>query len=172
MKTNKSTQYTNELPHEMLSGMGISVQHTPEQLAEMPDDIRHLIAEQAEFLRQHPVNAIYRVAVAGCLTRDGGVGVEFNSTPEEGHKICLENGQWASVLTVGCTVTYPDGSLARIVNGAGSQYTSENRGMALVGSRLDNGDEIISTPQHHTMLVVRDDVPMPEDFLMITAGAV
>ncbi|WP_405424492.1 hypothetical protein [Pantoea stewartii] len=37
--------------------------------------------------------------------------------------------------------------------------------MALVGSQLDNGDEIISTPQGHSWLVRREGVPMCQSFL-------
>lgn len=158
------TQYTNELTAEMLAGMDISP-FTAEQLAEMNSEARALVAEQAVFCRQHPVNAIYRLAVAGCLTKRGGVADEFNPDPQKGYKIRLESGQWVSVLTEGCTVTYPDGSQARIVTCAGSQYTHDGLGIALVNSLLDNGDEIISTPQNGCMLTGRDGVPMPEDFL-------
>lgn len=115
----------------------------------------------------HPVTAIYRIAVAGCLTCRGGIGDEFNPNPEEGCKIRLENGQWVSVLTEGCTVTYPDGSSARIVSSAGSQHTYEGRGIALVDSLLSNGDRIISTPQSASMLVERKGVPMGDDFLTV-----
>lgn len=157
-------QYTNELTPEILAGMDQSP-FTPEQLAAMSDEARALIEEQEAFCRAHPVTAIYRLAVAGCQTRRGGTGDEFNPNPEEGHKIRLENGLWVSVLTEGCTVTYPDGTQARIVTCAVSQYTHDGRGIALVNSLLDNGDEIISTPQSGCMLTGRDGVPMPEDFL-------
>lgn len=39
------------------------------------------------------------------------------------------------------------------------------RGVALVNSSLDNGDEIISTPCDGQMLVGRKGESMPEDFL-------
>lgn len=159
------TQYTNELTPAILAGMDISP-FTAEQLAAMTDEARELIEEQKAFCRAHPVTAIYRLAVAGCLTRRGGVGDEFNPNPEEGHKIALDNGQMASVLTEGCAVTYPDGSTARIVSSAGRSYSVEDRGIALVGSRLDNGDEIISTPQSSSVLVGREGVAMADDFLI------
>ncbi|MDU4417312.1 MAG: hypothetical protein E7I60_09555 [Veillonella parvula] len=107
-------QYTNELTAEILAGMDQSP-FTPEQLAAMNDEARALIEEQEAFCHAHPVTTIYRLAVAGCLTRRGGTGDEFNPNPEEGHKIRLENGLWVSVLTEGCTVTYPDGTQARIL---------------------------------------------------------
>jgi len=161
-----SPQYTNELTPEILDGLDQSP-FTPQQLAEMSDEARAIIEEQETFCRAHPVTAIYRFAVAGCLTERGGIGDEFNPNPEEGYKILLENGQWVSVLTEGCTVTYPDGSRARIVTGAGSLDTYEGRGIALVNSLLSNGDRIISTPQAAFMLLERDGVAMGKDFLSV-----
>ena len=160
-------QFTNELTPALLAAMDQSP-FTAEQLAEMSSEARALVAEQAAFCRQHPVNAIYRLAVAGCLTRRGGTGVEFNPGQKEGCRIRLADGERASVLTEGCTVSYPDGSTARIISSAGSRHTYKERGVALVGSELDNGDVIISTPQSEGMLVGRKGVPVPEDFL--TAG--
>lgn len=158
-------QYTNAMTAEEVETMAQSP-FTAEQLAGMSDEARAVIEEQEEYLRQHPVTHVYRLAVAGCLTRRGGVGDEFNPNPEEGHKILLDNGQWASVLTEGCTVTYPDGTQARIVSTAGSQFTScDGKGMALVNSQLDNGDEIISTPQCSVVLAGRAGESMPADFL-------
>lgn len=160
-------QFTNELTPALLAAMDQSP-FTAEELAEMSSEARALVAEQAAFCRQHPVNAIYRLAVASCMTERGGVADEFNADPDQGYKHLLSNGQWASVLTEGCTVSYPNGSTARIISSAGSRHTYEERGIALVGSELDNGDVIISTPQSAGMLVGRKGVPMPEDFL--TAG--
>lgn len=165
-----SPQYTNDLPPEILAEMDKTF------LTEaLPDDmdaeVRQQVEEQQAFCRQHPVTAIYRVAVAGSLTRRGGVADEFSTAPDDGCKIRLDNGEWASVLTVGCTVTYPDGSTAKIISGAGELYTLEERGVALVGSQLDNGDEIISTPQNMSLLDERRDVPMPVDFLVAVEGA-
>ncbi|POT55758.1 hypothetical protein C3432_22295 [Citrobacter amalonaticus] len=160
-------QYTNELTPEALAGLDKSP-FTPEQLADMNDEARALIEAQEEYCRQHPVTRIYRIAVAGCLTRRGGVGDEFNPNPQEGHKIALDNGQFASVLTEGCTMTYPDGTQARIVSCAGSQFTGgDGKGMALVNSLLDNGDEIISTPQGYAILTDRAGESMPDDFLVM-----
>ncbi|VEA68189.1 Uncharacterised protein [Serratia plymuthica] len=162
---NNTPFYTNELTPEILAEIDQSP-FTQERLAEMNDEARAIIEKQNEYVRQHPVTDIYRIAVAGCLTRRGGTGDEFNPNPEEGHKIQLDNGQWASVLTEGCTVTYPDGTQARIVTCAGSHFTcSDGKGMALVNSLLDNGDEIISTPQSRAVLVGRAGESMPEDFL-------
>ncbi|EJL01523.1 hypothetical protein PflQ2_5255 [Pseudomonas fluorescens Q2-87] len=56
---------------------------------------------------------------------------------------------------------YADGSTARIVTAAGEA----NSNIALVGSRLSNGDEIINTLQRRFFIIVREGVPMAEDFL-------
>lgn len=162
-------QYTNELTPEILAGFDESP-FTDQQLAEMSDDARAVVEEQRLFHRQHPITGIYRIAVAGSLTRRGGVADEFNPDPEKGYKILRFDGVWASVLTEGCTVTYPDGSQARIVTSAGKQYTTGDSCVALVGSLLDNGDEIISTPQSSGMLVRREGVPLNEDFLAAHGG--
>ena len=162
-------QYTNELTADVLTELDKSP-FTAAELADMPDDALAIIREQEEFCREHPVTAIYRIAVAGCLTRRGGTGDEYNPNPDEGHKIRLENGVLVSVLTEGCAVTYPDGTQARIISHAGKQNTCDGRGIALVGSLLDNGDEIISTPQSSGVFLIRDGVPMAEDFLVMSGA--
>mgnify|MGYP001032250364 CR=1 FL=1 len=161
--------YTNDLTRALMASINEPV-FTAAQRAEMNDEARALVDAQEAFRRAHPATAIYRIAVAGSLTRRGGVADEFNPDPEQGYKIRLSDGQWVSVLTEGCTVTYPDGSTARIVSSAGSLHMFQDRGVALVGSRLDNGDEIISTPQGSHYVIAQQGVPMPEDFLRV-AGA-
>ncbi|WP_254074898.1 hypothetical protein [Pseudomonas graminis] len=51
--------------------------------------------------------------------------------------------------------------MAQVVTGAGKA----NSQMALVGSRLSNGDEIINTSQGSLLLLQRKDVAWPDDFL-------
>lgn len=75
-----SQQYTNVLTQEMLDGMDKST-FTPEQLAEMNDEARALTEVQEAFCRAHPIKAIHRIAVAGCLTFRGGIGDEFDLLP-------------------------------------------------------------------------------------------
>ena len=164
-----SQYYTNALTPALLASINTPL-FTTAQIAGMNADARALVAAQEAFRREHPVAAIYRIAVAGSLTRRGGVADEFNADPEKGYKIRLSDGQWVSVLTEGCSVTYPDDSAARIISGAGSLHTYEERGVALVGSQLDNGDEIISTPQGSGFLVTQQGVPLPEDFLRVTGA--
>ncbi len=164
-----SRQYTNELTAELLANMELSP-FAAEQLAEMDEGTRALIEEQTAFCLGHPVNAIYRLAVAGCKTRQGDTGNEHHATSDDCLKICLESGQWASVLTEGCIVTYPDGSSAKIITSAGQVFSIEGEGVALVGSLLDNGDEIISTPQDVSVLTGREGIAMPSDFLVRAEG--
>lgn len=71
------------------------------------------------------------------------------------------------VLAVtGDEVISPDDSTAHIVNGSGSAFRNGGKGYALVGSHLDNGDEIISTPQDCTLLTCHAGETLPDDFLL------
>lgn len=154
-------QYTNELTPEILAEMDRSA-FTSEQLAEMDDEARKLITEQDEYLRQHPVTAIWRQAVVGSLTRDGGKV----SSASSGGKVITSSGEFAEFALVGDEVIYPDGSTAHIVSGSGSSISSNGKGYALVGSHLSNGDEIISTPQNYTVLCCHAGEMMAADFLV------
>ncbi|WP_095996123.1 PAAR domain-containing protein [Serratia oryzae] len=77
--------------------------------------------------------------------------------------------RWAAgyaVARVGDEVIYPDGSTARIISGAGFAHMIEGLPVALVGSELDNGDEIISTPQGSQMHCYRETDQLPEGFMV------
>lgn len=144
----------------ILAGMDRSP-FSPDDLAAMSDEARGLVETQAEYLRQHPITAIWRQATTGSLTRDGGV---VSSASADGN-VMTSNGEPAGFAVIGDEVTYPDGSTARIVSGSGSRFSNNGTGYALVGSLLNNGDEIISTPQKYAVLCCRDGESMPEDFL-------
>lgn len=153
-------QYNNELTPDLLASMDQSP-FTAEQLDRMNDETRALISNQQEYCRQHPVNAIYRIAVEGSLTKDGGtVRVAYN-----GNQIELSDGRKVNVALVGDDVVYPGGRTAKIITGAGKISEVNGRGVALVNSRLDDGDEIISTLCDGPMIVGREGEDMPEDFL-------
>lgn len=79
-------------------------------------------------------------------------------------QISLSTGERVNVAVIGDEVEYPDGSTARIVTGAGEHFLDA----ALVGSRLENGDEIIDTPQDGVVLNVRKDVHLQN--LLPTVG--
>lgn len=155
-------QYTNELTPELRATMDQSA-FTAQQLAEMNDETRALIEEQDEYIRLHPVTAIWRQAVMGSLTRNGGVV----STATSGGEVITNNGQPAVIALVGDKVTYPDGTTARIVSGSGSRISSNGKGYALVGSHLSNGDEIISTPQNYAVICRHAGETMPDDFFSL-----
>ncbi|MCK8688050.1 hypothetical protein M1M10_32120, partial [Pseudomonas umsongensis] len=73
----------------------------------------------------------------------------------------LESGLSVRVALKGDYVRYADGSTAQIITGAGQA----NNDVALVGSVLSNGDEIINTPQGGYVFIAREGVSMVEDFL-------
>ncbi|WP_244222721.1 PAAR domain-containing protein [Cupriavidus lacunae] len=50
------------------------------------------------------------------------------------------------IVRVGDVATYPDGSTAVIMAGAGKACESEGVPVALIGSPLSNGDTIVSSP--------------------------
>ena len=161
-----SPQYTNELTPEILASIDNSP-FTDEHLAGMSEEARIVIEEQRAFWQQHPVTAIYRLAVVGSQTRNGGT-VRMASS---GLEIQLSDGQTARVANTGDYVDYPDGTKAEIVTGTGQTLKAKEEGpsVALVGSLLSNGDEIISTPQEQAWIVQRLGVPLAADFLCATA---
>ena len=158
-------QYTNELTPEIKAQQAKSP-FTAEEIAAMDDGARAIIVEGRELERKHPVNAIWRIATEGSTTRRGGIVAPV----ERESKLLLDNGRYASIATAGDIVTYPDGSTAAIVTRAGKASMWKGVGVALVGSVLDNGDEIISTPQGHTYLVTREGIVSGADFLTVTGA--
>lgn len=108
----------------------------------------------------HPAIGIYRVATQGSRSRQGGVIDGASSSMS----FRIEDGSQVTFLKaaqVGDRVTYPDGRSAHIVTGAGDC----NGNIALVGSRLSNGDEIIDTLFSGICIVAHEGKPMHEDFL-------
>jgi hypothetical protein len=161
MNAHLPQRYTNEVTPELLRNLDNSL-FTEQQLASFNDETLAHIGQQQAYCEVHPPFAIYRLASAGSQTRNGGV-IEQATTQLE---ITLDNGHQVSVAQVGDYVVYSDGRKAQIVTGAGF----ENDNLALVGSQLNNGDEIIDTLQGLGLFVVRDGVPMAEDFLPVVEG--
>ncbi|MDD1966834.1 hypothetical protein NPS29_16020 [Pseudomonas putida] len=156
MKPLTPSPYTNEATPELLLRMDQAV-FTDEQIAEFDVESQAMIRQQQEYCKAHPVTGIYRLATEGSQTRDGGVIEKTSSVVT----FTLDDDQKVRGVHKGDQAIYPDGSSARIITGAGSEYSD----IALVGSRLDNGDEIINTLQWDVVLVMRKGVSMPEDFL-------
>lgn len=153
-------QYTNELTPELAASLA-RPPFSAEKKAGMSEGARQTVEEQEAFLLEHPVVAIYRIAVDGALTQRGGVvRAAWN-----GSEIALEDGHRVNVALDGDEVVYPDGTTARIVTGSGSKFQKSGQSIALVGSRLSNGDVIISTPQAGCSLNELKGLPMDADFL-------
>lgn len=153
-------QYANELTPELAASLA-RPPFSAEKKAGMSEGARQTVEEQEEFLREHPVVAIYRIAVDGALTQRGGmVRAAWN-----GAEIELDGGLKVNIALVGDEVVYPDGTTARIITGSGAKFQKGGKSIALVGSRLSNGDVIISTPQAGCTLNELKGLPMDADFL-------
>ena len=132
-------QYNNDLTPEILASLDKPT-FSDDQVAGMSQEWQELITKQQTELKQHPVIDIYRIAVEGSLTRDGGILKTATSTSE----VESSTGQKLRVAQTQDTVVYPDGTEATIISGAGeAAHNNAGRSVALVGSRLSNGDEII-----------------------------
>lgn len=150
-------QYTNELTAEMRAAFD-QLPFTNEQLAKMDEETQALITEQHAFNLAHPVTAAYLIATEGSLTRNGGTVISEYT----GQQILIDDGTFVNVSLVGDEVRYPNGDTAKIVTGTGH---TPGESIALVGSTLDNGDEIISCPQQRVRRPVRAGETLPDNFL-------
>ncbi|KJZ43064.1 hypothetical protein [Pseudomonas fluorescens] len=154
--------YTNEVSPEFLCRLDDSP-FTEEQLAGFDNEVMAIIHLQQAYTEEHRPYAIYRVATEGSQTRYGGV-IQQAAAPLV---FTLDNGQKVTAAQKGDYVVYADGGTAQIITGAGEG----DNDLALVGSRLCNGDEIINTLQGSYLLVAREGVSMAEDFLPSIEGA-
>ena len=158
MKSPDAPTYTNEVTPEYLRNLDNPV-FSDEKLATFREETLEIISEQRDFCVKHPPTGIFRLATEGSQTRNGGVIKQTDSIMS----FKLDNGDEVRGAHVGDHVTYPDGSTAEIVTGAGEHFYNA----ALVGSRLSNGDEIINTLQSCASLVTREGIPTAGDFLSI-----
>jgi len=150
-------QYTNEITPEIREAQ--SKPPYEEELLSLCDDKTRI--ELEEINKQHlcrPLAHIFRFAVVGSLTRRGGVIRHASGGATTGG---------LQLARVGDKVIYADGSEATIISGAGKARVMQGVSAALVGSILDNGDEIISTPQSCSKLVFHEGREFPEGFLTI-----
>lgn len=148
--------YTNETTEEVLRELN-KPPFSEEQLSTFdPADAKKIREHQSDLLSQ-PVIGIRRMASEGSQSRLGGQVIKGTA----GVKITLDDGNKVTIAAKGDPVQYPDGSIAFIVTGAGKA----NSDIALVGSRLDNGDEIINTPQGVALLAIRAGQHWADDFL-------
>lgn len=86
------------------------------------------------------------VALDGACTRDGGVVM----IPEGITRPTVDGYR---VAVVGDAVHYVDGQLAYIQTGSLAPATYHNQPLAMIGSIIDNGDVIISTPSERLEVV-------------------
>ena len=162
MTTSLPPMYTNKVTGDFLQSLDKPT-FTPEQIAEFHEDAVAVIRKNEAYCLAHPPIGIYRLATEGSQTRNGGIVQETQSTIT----CTLENGEQVRLAHKGDCVLYSDGSTAQIITGAGRG----NSHVALVGSRLCNGDDIINTPQPHGLFVARQGVPLADDFLPAAGSA-
>ena len=115
--------------------------------------------EEFEDFNKHvsrQITYIFRFAVVGSVTRDGGM-------------LCNVSGGGTAgsyrIARVGDKVVYADGSEATVISGAGEARIMQGASATLVGSILDNGDEIISTPQSVSRLIFPEGDTFPKGLL-------
>lgn len=99
-----------------------------------------------------PVSAVYSAATLGAKTERGGQVITAST------ECWLDSHRLACV---GDLVSYPDGLTSKIVSGAGSAAMVKGRPVAIVGSAIENGDKIVSSPQRAEILRFRDFVEEP-----------
>ncbi|KPG76788.1 hypothetical protein [Pseudomonas libanensis] len=156
MNASHFSLYTNEVTPDLLNQLNKSP-FTEQQLSNFNERALQLVKDQQAYCNAHPPIAIYRIAAEGSQTRNGGVikktasGLEFR----------LADGSQVRAAHKGDYVEYANGTQASIVTGSGE----DNGHLALVGSFLSNGDQIINTPQDSSILIERQGVPLAKDFL-------
>lgn len=143
---------------------------SPERLKELnkpyfsEEQIKSFDAEVTEFIRrnqterlENPAIAIRLFASEGSQSKRGGVIKKGTSSLI----VTIESGEELAIARIGDPVEYPDGSVAYIKTGAGKAFSN----LALVGSRLDNGDEIINSRQNIGHINILKNSPPESDFL-------
>lgn len=153
--------YTNEVSEAFLQKLRQPA-FTEEELSTFNPEIAAEVRRNQSAQLTRSVIGIRRLATEGSQSRLGGQVMRGSSS---GTTI-LDNGREVTFACKGDPVQYPDGSLAFIATGAGKAYSD----MALVGSRLDNGDELINTPQSALTLVMYEDHAWDSDFLPEIGG--
>ena len=148
-------QHTNELTEEIIKSCA-QPPFTPEEIATFDESTQQEVLNLTTRLTTCPVKLIFRIATVGSLTRNGGVLQKASGKSTAGG---------LQVARVGDKVVYANGSEATIISGAGKARVMQGASAALVGSMLDNGDEIISTPQSSHTFVFREGDTLPEGFL-------
>lgn len=148
-------QYTNGITPKIHEAQS-QPPYDGEFLSLCNDKTRKELEEINEQYLSRPLAHFFRLAVVGSLTRRDGVIRHASGGATTGG---------LQVARVGDKVVYADGSEATIISGAGNARIMQSASAALVGSMLDNGDELIFTPQSCSKLVFREGRELPEGFL-------
>ncbi len=136
---------------------------TPIFLCDLPLEIRSKLSPQeieqisyAESLYwENKPHTEYYLALNGAKTRNAGLVRATSEIFVDGVNAAL----------VGDEVIYEDGTTSKIFSGAGVVLMDGERSFALVGSRLENGDEIVEAISKGIILAHYHDEPRPENFL-------
>ncbi|ELW76967.1 TPA: PAAR domain-containing protein [Acinetobacter nosocomialis] len=135
----------------------IFIQDLPiEQLEKLSENDIQRISNAEKLYWNNKPHAIYYVAVHGAKTQNDGL-VNSSSTNTEIKGL--------SIARVGDDVIYADGTTSKIISGAGTACIVDGAPVALVGSRLENGDEIIESPNNTIAIRIYKDQPKPKNFL-------
>lgn len=127
-----------------------------EQLEKLSKNDIQKISNAEKLYWDNKPHIIYYVAVHGAKTQnDGLVNVSSTNTKIKG----------LSIARVGDEVIYADGTTSKIISGAGTACIVDGSPVALVGSRLENGDEIIEIPNNTIAIRIYKDQALPQNFL-------
>lgn len=132
-------------------------QMTHDEIQVMSEEqITQLFDAEIEYYNNLP-HKKFIVATHGSKTKNGGLVNAFinQEIKIEGHLVAV----------VGDEVVYSDGSKSKIISGAGKASKVKGHSLALVGSHLDNGDEIIDSLQSSCELRLYLDKEVPDGFL-------
>jgi hypothetical protein len=156
MNKSQPLTYTNDVSPENLRTLDRK-HFTDEQIAGFAESAILAVRKSEAFVAAHPPIGIYRAATEGSQTRDGGVISRASSKVT-----CTQtDGTELRMAQTGDVVSYPDGSTAEIITGAGESFFN----LAVVSSRLSNGDQIINTLDNGLVFIKREGAPFPADFL-------
>ncbi|MFW2151970.1 PAAR domain-containing protein [Acinetobacter gyllenbergii] len=120
------------------------------------EKIHERIAAEQEFLNKQKHKKFF-AATHGSKTKNGG---SIRATINQKIKV-----QGHLIAVVGDEAIYEDGTTSKIISGAGEAGSIEGYDIALVGSRLENGDEIIESLQSVFEYRLHADREIPQGFL-------
>lgn len=109
-------------------------------------------------VNSRPIKSVHALVTVGSKTVRGGEVVTSSTAIKIDRK---------SVARVGDLVRYADGSESPIVSGAGYASVYEGKPLAIVGSHIENGDVIESSPQSEAKIMQYADDEETPGFLEI-----